>query len=346
MTDIINNGHACLLLNDYGRVDDLKDKILSVPYTPADPVSPTCRFRGTLIDFRKGTENPVMTGWQRNVARLRKLDVSLPTIVTIALDENGLIREAELDASFKGSKGLLCSHKYLNANLKKQLIGRKFGEGFLRAVKLEKMHCAHIFEVLSGLYSCYRMLEDDGFGKLSPVAYEEEAIDSTLEGGTLHSFGLHLLKGKPVVEYRLSLDGFMDKISFARDGTMRTTDGVRAGFMLDGKEVLAGTVTVNTPGTSYMDLTKFLLICIRELGHVMGVPDKIRMLNTNLYPGAYIGMLIQFAAIRIFNSNYSYIMHALTALQRPAGISSCIGAVSNQEEADRVFPGYDLSDIV
>jgi hypothetical protein len=339
---------ASLLIDDYKRIDDLTARIPVARYRSADPDTPACRFRGSLIDFRDGSGISRLTGWQRNVARVRKMDVSLPTIVTLKLNREGIIEEAGLDPCFKGSKGLMCSWKYLNGNLKKELEGKSFEHGFLAAVKQEKMHCAHLFEVLSGLYTYYLILKENGFKEILPenYAYEEEAIDSVLEGDTVHSLGIHALKGKPVFEYRLSLHNLMSRIGFDRDGTLRTTQGVRAEFSVNGSPVLESTVSVNVPGTPYKDLAKFLLQCIRELKRRLCAGEIARILNTNLHPSAYIGLFTQVAVIRLFHASYAYIMHALTALQRPGHKPACVGAVSDQGEADLYFPGFKLTDLI
>jgi hypothetical protein len=95
-----------------------------------------------------------------------------------------------------------------------------------------------------------------------------------------------------------------------------------------------------------VDLSKFLFKCIQQLKQQLCPEQKIRIFNTNLYPQAYIGMLIQSIAIRLFNNNYNYIMHALTALQRSGNRPLCVGAITNQDEAKQYFPKYSFADLV
>ncbi len=336
-----------LLINDYRSIDNFRKAILDAQYRAIDQDTPACRFRGTLIDLRNGFDDIRITGWQRNISRLRKMDVSLPTIITMKLD-NGIIKDIELDRSFMGSKGLVCSRKYLDMNIKSKIEGRGLDAGFIQDMKLEKTHCFHIFEVLSGIYTYFNILKENNFRESEPdkYAYEEEAIDSYNENGTLHSLGVQFLKGRAPLKYELILHDILNKIRFDKSGVLKTEQGVVADFSINGTFVLNGSICINNRIPEAMDLSKFLFKCIRNLKDVLYPETSIKIFNTNLYPQAYIGMLIQSLAIRSFNNNYNYIMHALTALQRAGGMPLCVGSLTDQSEADRCFPGYDFADLV
>jgi hypothetical protein len=339
---------AHLLMENHENIDDFRKLILESPYTAMDLDTPTLRFRGTLVDARNGAGGLRIIGWQRNVSRLRKLDVSLPTIITLTLNGNGRIENVELDRSFKGSKGLMCCHAYLNRNMKAQLEGGIFDSAFFHRVKQEKTHCSHLFEVLSGMYSYYQILKENDFKEIQPEGYacEEEAIDSYIEDGTLHSLGTHALKGKAPIHFRLVLHDVLSKVGFDKNGIFKMYRGVEADFFLNEKHLLSGTVSIHGSKTGHTDLSKFLFKCIDLLKSELCSGKAIRIFNTNLYPRACIGMLIQAVAIRLFNNNYSYIMHTLTALQRSSDAPLCVGALADQNEADRHFPGFDFSELV
>jgi hypothetical protein len=348
MIRIDDNKTAHLLIGNNESIDDMKRAICDSEYTALDLDKPTLRFRGTLIDARRGFDHLKITGWQRNIARLRKLDVSLPTIITMTLSGDGIIEDIDFDRSFKGSKGLMCCWSYLNRNLKSQLPGHAFDSSFINLVKQEKMHCAHLFEVLSGIYSYYRILKENNFEDINPRQYacEEEAIDSYVDEGSLHSVGKHVFQEKPSVDYRLTLHDIIGNVGFTNKGTLEMRNGVEASFALNGKQVLNEMVSINSRDTGHTDLAAFLLRCIGAIKKEVCPEKQLRMFNTNLYPRAYIGMLVQSVAIRLFNNNYNYIMHALTALQRSANAPLCVGAISDQDEADRHFPGFSFSELV
>jgi hypothetical protein len=338
---------ASLLVGGDCIPEDIVRAVLDKAYSPLDPDRPTLRFRGTMIDARRASDCTSVIGWQRNVARLRKMDVSLPTIVTMRLDRNGTIADIALDRSFKGSKGLMCCRAYLDRNMRTELVGRPFDGSFLHRIKQERMHCAHLFEVLGGMYSfwCAARDENGSFGK-GGIASEEEAIDSYSEGGMFHSIGVHRLTGGTTVEYGLSLHDVMKNAVFAKDGTLDFTSDIRATFALAGMTLADEFVSFGGRVNGRKDLSIFLLECIRSMKHALFPVWQGRMLNTNLYPRAFIGMLVQSVAIRLFNDNYNYIMHALTALQSTGGVPLCVGAVADQDEADRFFPGFDFSELI
>jgi hypothetical protein len=339
---------ASLLIGDYESIDDIGQKVLSSTFTAIDLDKPTLRFRGTVVDAREGSGNLVITGWQRNVARLRKLDVSLPTIIRMTLDANRVIRKIELDGSFKGSKGLMCCFPYLDRNMKSLLSDTSFDTGFIRRVKQENTHCAHIFEVLSGMYTYYKILETDGFADLAGrgYAYEEEVIDSFIDDGTLHSVGRHSMTEKPTIDYALDLEQIIQAVRFTKQGMLESAKGINATFAIDRKQVIADTVSVNNVSAKERDLAVFLLKCVGAMKSVICPALGTKMLNTNLHPRAYLGMLVQSISIRLFNNNFNYIMHALTSLQRSVEAPLCVGAIENQEEADKCFPGYSFSELV
>jgi hypothetical protein len=347
-TETMEKKSARLLIANYDSIDDIKRKILDSQYTAFDLDKPTLRFRGTIVDARCGMENIRIIAWQRNVARLRKMDVSLPTIVFITLGRNRSIESIELDPSFAGSKGLMCCFTYLNRNLKSRLVNQPFDGAFLKLAKQEKLHCAHLFEVLSCAYSFFRILEENDFNDLKArgYAYEEEVIDSYAEKATLHSVGRHAIGNKLEFDYRLDLADIISGVRFAKSGALETARAVEASFSINDKQVLSDPVSVNSAGSHDTDLSAFLIRCIGALRKEMFPAKQTKMLNTNLYPRAYIGMLVQSVAIRLFNSNYNYIMHALTALQRTNNAPLCAGALADQEEADKFFPGYSFSELV
>jgi hypothetical protein len=344
----IDHKKARLLIYNYESIDDMKNKILDSPAMMMDKNAPTCRFRGTVVDGRNGFEHIRITGWQRNVSRLRGMDVSLPTIITLRLDGNDLIEDIELDSSFKGSKGLMCCRTYLNRNLKSELQGHVFDSSIINKSKVRKTYCFHIFEVLSGIYSYYQTLKSNDFKDIYPqhYAYEEEAIDSYSENNTIYSAGVHLVKGRIPVRFRLTLHNIINNVSFDNNGILKMDEAVWADFILNEKHVLSEPVSIHSMNGGVMDISKFLFQCIKQLKQWMCPGNNIRLFNTNLYPGAYIGMLIQSVAIRLFNNNYHYIMHALTSLQRSGNAPLCVGAVIDWEEAHTHFPGFDFSELI
>jgi hypothetical protein len=342
VTRMVEQKQARLLINTYDNMDRLNTMILESDYTAADPLMPALRFRGTVARAANRDNGLIITGWQRNVSRLRKMDVSLPTIITMVVDGKERIESIELDTGFAGSKGLICSHSYLNRRLKTLLQGQSLDSSFIHRVKQENTHCAHLFEVLSGIYAYYSMLKMNGFRDLRPRghAYEEEVIDSYAEDGTLYSLGTHVFMGREPLRYKTALFDLMRRIGFTKNGGLTITQGIRTDFSLNG--LSCAQCLVN----DFAGFSGFLLRCLDKVRRQVLAGRYVRMFNSNLYPGAYLGLLAQAVAVRLFNNNYNYIMHAVTALQRAGDRPLCVGALNNQEEADRWFPGFSFSELV
>jgi hypothetical protein len=348
MIQDIGRKQAHMLIDNHESIDDIKRLILDSPVMPMDSKAPACRFRGTVVDIGEGFDRIKITGWQRNVSRLCGMDISLPTIITLRLGPNEIIEDIELDSSFKGSKGLMCCRTYLNRNLKSLLQGQMLDSSFINKVKVRKTHCFHIFEVLSGIYSYYQILRLNNFNDVYPhdVACEEEAIDSYRENGTIYSAGVHLVTEKTPLHFHLTLHDILGSVGFDHNGFLKTDSGVCADFIIDEKHILSERISIHNPDTGCMDMTTYLFKCINVLKQWMCPGNNIRMFNTNLYPASYIGMLMQSVAIRLFNDNYHYIMHAITSLQRAGNVPLCVGAVMGREEAFTHFPGFDFSDLI
>jgi hypothetical protein len=335
-----------LLIGSYDGSENMPHKILSGICNPLDTDLPTCRYRGTYIrvdtnDARRMT----ITAWQRNFARLRKLDVSLPTIITIVAENDPAmnrwtILSADLHESFKGSKGIMCSRAYLDRTIKERLVGLPFDSTLMNFARLDNFHCYHIVEVLKGSCGYFLSLQLPQ-ASISPGSffYEEEIIDCKLvDESTLLACGYQIIKAKIPFSYQLTFHGLLDKIAFGKDGSLKFNHNLRCDFRLQNETLLNETISAGTGNGVYSGLQKTLLRCIACIQEYLGTARTGRMYYTNLYPPAFIGLLSQAMAMRHFNSNYHYIMHVLTSLQRDNDKPLCIGSVKNVQEMKHYFP--------
>lgn len=340
-----------LLIDDYGSVDNMVERICNNRIYPLDTVMPTCRFRGTVVK-KNDADSVVITGWQRNYARLRKMDVSLPTIITINLnydlDENKfIVNEARLDAGFKGSKGILCSASYLDRNVQKVLTGKLFDRNLLKSMKLEVLHCFHLVEVITGMISYFSAIREHVIpADAGALFYEEEAGDYWSEDGcTAYGSGVHRMKGKELVHFQLTFPELFSKIRFGKNGDINCSSTLDSQFSINGELVRQDQIILGCDGINNIKLAKMLLGCVRSLQSALHIDFKEPIRCSNLYPSAFLGVFTQALAIRHFSGNYQYIMHALTALQRRNGKPLCIGASSNSREMKLNFPDFSSGDL-
>jgi hypothetical protein len=342
-----------LLIGAYDGSEDLPQLIRNGICNPLDTDLPTCRYRGTHIRVDTGNAGRMtITAWQRNFARLRKMDVSLPTIITLVAENDPAknrwtVVSADLHESFKGSKGIMCSRTYLDRNMKELLIGRPFDSTLVNYSRLDGFHCYHIVEVLKAACSYFLSLSLPRFS-VSPgdFFYEEEVIDCMVDDTSrLNICGYQIIKAKTPLFYRLAFHELLDKISFGKDGSLNFNHDLCCDFHFQNEAPLTETISASAGNGLYSGMQKTLLRCITRIQDYLGTKAAGRMYHTNLYPPAFIGLLAQSLAMRYFNSNYHYIMHVLTSLQRDNERPLCIGSVKNMEELKRYFPNLDQKDL-
>lgn len=345
LTTVDNLLHPNTLKVNYQNSETIKDSILSQYFDPLDNSEPACRFRGTIIDNRNIVDGSIkIIAWQRNTARIRKLDVSLPTFITLKLSKEEVIEEITLDTSFKGSKGLYCSHKYLNRVLTSKLAGTKFDKSFVSKVKVNNIYCYHLFETLSGAYSFYQLTNTRNKGNLNRQFFkEEEVLDGYMDENSVILSGSHeLIESK--LKHAIVFNDLQSRVSFNKKGYLNIEKEVFVDFFIDN-ELLHSKCVLIKADNFYLDLQKFMIECISLIRERLA-PELSQMYNTNLYPVAYIGLLVQRLAIKTFKNNYNYVSHVLTAIQRHNNTPSCIGAIKDFDEAEKHFPGYSISDLV
>lgn len=340
-----------LLINDYESIDTLVEKINNNRIYPLDNDMPTCRFRGTVVK-KTGADSIIIVGWQRNYARLRKMDVSLPTIITINLkydqdNDEFTINKAGLDAGFKGSKGILCSASYLDRNVQRILPGKIFDRSMQKSMKLESLHCFHLVEVITGMISYFSAIRDEVIAAdVDTLFYEEEAGDYWSDDGrTANGSGAHFIKGKERVCFQLTFPELFSKIRFGKNGDINCNGTLDSQFSINGEWVRQDQIDLGSDGINNVKLAKMLLGCVRSMQKSLQIDIREPMRCCNLYPSAFLGVFTQALAIRHFSGNYQYIMHALTALQRRNGMPLCIGAASGSGEMSNYFPDFSPDDL-
>lgn len=330
-----------LLLNEEIKdIDLLIDQVKNKTYSSVDTEVPCSRFRGTVV--KKTSNNIEVVGWQRNISRLQKADVSLPTIIIIKLDLDYVIKDIYLDHDFDGSKGLLCYQGYLDKNLKEKLINQKVNDSFFKLVQIDMLHCFHLSEVLAGILSSLEIFQQ----KELDYFFEEEVFDTYVRDEDFIIVGAQKMniKDSPV-NYSMELKRAMELIGFNDNGRIYSTEPLDVIFSLEGKEIFNKKISGKKPKRMCLNMKK---LAIEGLDYVKSslVPDSnTAYMCSNLFFQAFIGLLVQVIVMKKFYNNYNYVLHVLTGIQRSNNSPRCIGAVESQGEADKYFPGFNLSEI-
>jgi hypothetical protein len=211
---------------------------------------------------------------------------------------------------------------------------------FIQAATVSRLRCFHLTEVLNGMYSTYRMFKERAGG--DSFLTEEEVMDCSLDDGNCYAGSVHVFGGRPPVNHTLKFNDIFREVRFDRDGRLKGLEKVRIEFFINGEPVLDNTGLLGKSGNMYRDFLTFIVQCTHRVKTEVCGDVNVRFLNTNLFPAALVGLIVQAVAMQIFKNNYSYVMHALTALQRPNGVPLCLGAIRNREEAELYFEGYEF----
>lgn len=324
-----------VLIKTHKDPADLKKRIVSNRVRPLDPSLPICRFRGTAV-YPGGT----LIGWQRNISRIRKMDVSLPTLITVTLTPEDIIADIDLDSGFKGSKGLMCSQPYLNRNMKRHLLGQRMDDTLFSKIKQRHLHCFHLVEVLLGMTTFYLMAKHEK--RTDTPFYEQEIIDCHGSGHDLVAQGRQDVNGEKDVRYTIHFKDILQRIAFDNSGMLSKVDDLDMDFYLNKALVMNQTINLKDRFGQMLD---FMLSCIDRMKAEVCPDLDIPFRSTNLFPPAILSMLIQASAMHLFNNNYAYVMHVLSALQRRNDAPACVGAIRDEAEANTYFPDYRFGEI-
>ncbi|MDP4182353.1 MAG: hypothetical protein Q8942_14845 [Bacillota bacterium] len=335
-----------LLLNTLDKDEDFIKKIVEKNYNLLDDDVAMARFRGNIIYQLPGNTGVEIIAWQRNILKVRSGYSSAPCILVLRVNESGKIESIDVDPSFRGSKGIVCSHKYFDKVVKK-LIGFKIDNLYLSKTKTSDTHCFHLTEVLRGVFTAYKIFLNEGYDKLEHpgLFYEEENLNSYVEGNDLYLSGLQAYNNNKLIQYALKFEDIFNKVCFDENGAMHVYNGVKVDFILNNEVVKSKIVNINPKDNSYPNFSEFIVECMPIFEKAIEASGKFKIFNTNTYIFALIGLLTQAVAVKMFGHNYDYVFYIINNIQRINNVPSCIGGLLNQDEADRFFPEFKFSDI-
>lgn len=317
----------------------LADDIIDKEYFSLDEDVPVCRYRGTAI--RKTENGYEILGWERNVSRIQKMDASLPAILSLTLDAKKRVSRIQMDSRFSGSKGVLCYYPFLNNLIVNNLTGKILDPAIINELQIEKVCCFHISEIMLSIVSCLQLMEERFLDHL----FEEEVLDGVRFGNNVAFAGLQKFSfmEKPTA-YQIDVENALNTSRFDSDGNIYSDGVMDATSYFGDQELFHLQIGGNSEKRIYIQLNK---LCAKTMETVRkqytSAPDN-RFLCTVLQSQAFIGVFIQSIAIKMFNNNYTYILHCLKGIQRYSGNPRCIGSVTSQKEADDFFPGFCVAD--
>lgn len=282
---------------------------------------------------------------QCNMADVQNYDIQLPTIISIKLDSDGIITDAELDRTFKGSQGIPCAYKFLARNLREKTVGKKLAPNADFLTDQFALCCRHVFELMFGACMLYREARQQQrseyrIRELTQAVLKDDKLvvdDSILVNGTID-------------RNRVIFNSFANHITYDKDGFVVKLEDIKASFFkwdessesfeCYDKELL----TARTHKEFIMSLMKLLSVPWMAQKNNVGFRNKFYC--SQLWPPTLIGIVVQAFGITTFHNNYEYFMQCIAGLQRDeSGKPLCVGIIRNLEEAKKHFPGLDRSDL-
>ena len=155
-----------------------------------DPKKLIIRYRGTVIE--RTESGFAVTGWQKSIYHFGGLNREVPILVSILLDDDGLIRSLKIDEKSRGSQGSRCDFACLEALCGEKLKGIRLTELGSRVSSAPDVKCLHLFEILSACASFYGVLLSKG---LQEGSEQEYTVIRPFRNG-LNSDSVHEILGK------------------------------------------------------------------------------------------------------------------------------------------------------
>lgn len=328
------------LIENHLPIEIIRKKVVDAPYMALGKVFTTSRFRGTKIARKE--DGYEIIAWQRNIARLQKMDVSLPTVISLSLDNEMVVKSAFIDESFAGSQGISCCYKYLKRILQQNLEGEKFVFENKQIISLDRLHCVHFHEVLIGALSLIEVFN----GKNLKEYDEVETGQAVIDGNDLKIIDYQKFSDGRFINWEIILHDYKKKLQFGINGEVKKITDLAITFKvrLDNGEEDYMEYRIDAEHNMVISaLSRFAMKCWKTLNHKMGFPKGLS--NNNLLPLSIIGLIIQSVGIIIFSDNYNYIQHLLAALQRKGDKPLCIGIAKNIKEMSQYFPRFKVEDL-
>jgi hypothetical protein len=338
--EVTEMANRVFLIDNHPPLERLKSQVIKAPYGAFGKNFTTARFRG--IKVVKSVAGYEIVTWQRNIARMQKMDVSLPTIVALSLNDELTVKSLTLDESFAGSQGISCCNKYLQKMMRQSLEGERFVSANKQRIALERLHCLHTHEVLLGALTFLEYFNERNL----PEGDEVETGQAVPDGNDLRIQDYQQYSDGLSIHWEIILYDFQKKIQFGRDGAVKKISDLTLSFSINidnGKVYLLTDRIDAEDKTVIVALSRFALKCWKSLNEQIG--SKRGVYNNNLLPVSIVGLIIQSIGIIFFSNNYNYIQHLLAALQRREDKPLCVGIAKDLTEMRDYFPQFKMEDL-
>ncbi len=273
------------------------------------------RYRGTVVE--RTEEGVSVTGWQKSVYHFGGLNREVPIVLSLRLDEEGLIRSLKIDERSRGSQGRRCDFACLEALCGKKLAGTALEALPEHVSSASELKCLHLYEILSACASFYAYLLSQGLRD----GTEQEYLAIRPDDSGLCSDSVHEILGwrdrtEVRLEHRTPPRLGSEKLAESLDALVTVRYNGRAAF---SEELRAG----DFEGV-YAQLNRVFSKCHHLEKEFFALKGRVRFFNSPSMAGLFL-LTISHSAVRGLVSRAWKIEKILHWLQTGYGKNPCKG---------------------
>ena len=281
------------------------------------------RDRGQLITRYRGTSvikteaGATVTGWQKSIYHFGGLNREVPVVVSMSLDDVGVIQSLDIDDKSTGSQGKRCDFACLEALCSEKLCGVPLkGLGSIITAAPD-VKCLHLFEILSACssFAAYLDSQDQSEGT------EHEYISIRPDENGLTSDTKHWICGR-TDHMRIRLDHHAAPV--LNDNDLAASLDSAAAVWYNGEEVLREELSAQDFEGVYAQLNRFFSKCHHLEKSYFGLKGRARFFNTPSMTGLFL-LTMSHSGIRGGVTRALRIEKILHYLQTGYGKNPCKG---------------------
>ena len=273
------------------------------------------RYRGTVVERTK--LGFAVTGWQKSIYHFGGLNREVPILVSLLLDEKGLIRSVKIDEQSEGSQGKRCDFACLETLCGEKLRGVALADLGTRVSSAPDVKCLHLFEILSACASFYATLAAQGLQDGS----EQETIAVFPEKNGLRAEAVHEILGRRDrtqirLEHRTPprLNG--ENLAESLDASITVR--------YNGENAFTDELHASDFETVYAQLNRLFSKCHHREKAYFGLKGRVRFFNSPSMVGLFL-LTISHSGVRGLVTRAWKIEKILHYLQTGYGKNPCKG---------------------
>ena len=286
------------------------------------------RYRGTVVertghnDAQEACGDPglsgfAVTGWQKSIYHFGGLNREVPIVVSMLLDEKGLIRSLKIDERSEGSQGRRCDFACLETLCGEKLLGTPLEALSGKVSSAPDVKCLHLFEILSACSSFYSTLKVQGLTD----GTEQEFIAIRPERNGLCSYSAHEILGKRD-ETQIRLE-HRTPPSLNEENLAESLDAVVT-VRYNGEDSINEELRASDFETVYAQLNRLFSKCHHREKAFFGLKGRVRFFNTPSMAGLFLLTISHSGVSGLFTRAWK-IEKILHYLQTGYGKNPCKG---------------------